>query len=135
MSMRAVREKADSGWRYGIPEDGQERRNRGPRFRIAASAELQWISEDGRRHKGQGVTRDISSGGVFVYSNSTVPVGAVVQIVARMPRLREEIFGPRLYGTGTVVRQEPAEGGAPGGFAAEVVFRPGPSAGAPELIQ
>ncbi len=43
----------------------------------------------GQRHKCE--TRDVSLGGMFVYTDAKVPFGADVEVVLRLPALKEEI--------------------------------------------
>jgi hypothetical protein len=43
----------------------------------------------GQRHKGE--TRDVSLGGMFVYMDARIPFGADVEVLVRLPALKEEI--------------------------------------------
>lgn len=43
----------------------------------------------GQRHRAE--SRDVSLGGMFVYTDAKVPFGADVEVVLRLPAMKEEI--------------------------------------------
>jgi len=72
----------------------------------------------GSRHRGEGVTRDISTVGIYVLTEACPPVDALLQIQVQLPSAPE---GPGLQmrTSGRVVRQERIAGGeVHGGFGA-----------------
>lgn len=93
-----------------------EQRNR-VRYRLSAAAVFVWDGpHDGRLH-GEGLTRDISVAGAFVFTRTCPPVGAILEL---------EIFLAPIHGSGIrtvqiktearVIRVEHSDGA--GGFAA-----------------
>lgn len=56
------------------------------RFPVSLEVTLVYAGE---RHRGE--SRDVSLGGMFVYTNTKVPFGADVEIQLRLPALKEEI--------------------------------------------
>jgi hypothetical protein len=77
------------------------------RFRLTAPATFWWTCGDGEIHRGEGVTRDISKGGVLVRAAECPPVGAPIQITVSLPRLRDGRYGMTLSGEGIVIRVIP----------------------------
>jgi hypothetical protein len=96
----------------------------GPRFPILAPARFQWEGADGVRHESKGITRDISSYGVFIHADCVPLPGDSVQVIVNMPPVQDDRAGAQLYGKGVAIRVEP-DGNQPAGFAAEVVFQSG----------
>jgi hypothetical protein len=98
------------------------------RYRLSAPALFLWAPQDGPPQTGEGITRDISTSGVYVLAESSPPVGARVQLDILLPKLADASPGMHLHGEGVVLRVEP--GGAKGavategGFAAAVQFYP-----------
>jgi hypothetical protein len=56
-----------------------ELRNR-VRFRLSAAAVFAWQGASGQRLLGEGLTRDISVTGTFIFTKTTPPVGAIVDL-------------------------------------------------------
>jgi hypothetical protein len=50
------------------------------RFDVRALANFEWLDGEGVRHWGQGLTRDISAKGLFIFSTSQPPTQADLQV-------------------------------------------------------
>ena len=98
------------------------------RYQLSAPARFEWALHEGEPQSGKGVTRDINPSGVYVLADDLPPVGALVQLEIRLPKLDAPGFGMSLAGEGVVLRVEPpGSRGADisqGGFAASVQFYP-----------
>jgi hypothetical protein len=87
------------------------------RYGVRALVDFEWIQKGGR-HRGRGLTRDINSKGMFVYSGSQPPVTADLQVEVTFRPLTEAQTNLRLSAKALVVRVESsATRNAPGGFA------------------
>ena len=98
-----------------------ERRQRSHRYDLAAPASFSWLSPDAEPRQGEGITRDISAHGVFIYAHRMPITGALVEVNVSFPSLDANGTMVRLTGKGTVVRLDPSER-EPSGFAAAVNF-------------
>src|ERR1019366_6647483 len=76
------------------------------RFHIRLPVLFRWNDEQGGRQQNGGVTRDISRGGLFVYSLITPPSGVTVELEVMLPALEESGHGVRLGSEGRVLRIE-----------------------------
>jgi hypothetical protein len=98
------------------------------RYRLAARVNFWWPSAKGRVLVGWGTIRDISSNGVMIISKKCPPVGVHIEIIAFIPRFRNDTTPLELHGEGSVVRVECSKTGRsgmrPAGFAASVGFHP-----------
>ena len=98
------------------------------RYKIAALATFWWSYQGGTASAGQGVTQDISQGGVWVVSDTAPPPGSRIQMTVTLPRIEGSRYGMRLAGDGVVVRSESFEGAkehnGPPGFGASIQFYP-----------
>jgi PilZ domain len=74
------------------------------RFQLTVPVTFWWTCADRAIHRGEGVTRDISKGGVLVRAAECPPVGAPIQIAVALQRLRDGRYGMTLSGEGTVIR-------------------------------
>jgi PilZ domain-containing protein len=83
------------------------------RYRLAANAVFAWESAQSSRLLGQGVTRDISLAGVFIFTSTSPPVGTAVQLEIFLPPLLRGTQGARIKTEATVIRIEHS-GGAEG---------------------
>jgi hypothetical protein len=70
-----------------------------------------WEEPDGNRREGSGVTRDISTIGIYVVSSSCPPPGVRVQLQVSLPSLHGTLPGWRLDAEGQVVRVEAEDDG------------------------
>jgi PilZ domain len=86
------------------------------RFHIRLPVIFRWNDEQGGRQQNGGFTRDISRGGLFVYSLIPPPSGVSVELEVMLPPLEESGHGVRLRSEGRVLRIERT--GERAGFAA-----------------
>lgn len=77
------------------------------RYGVQALVDFEWIDE-GVPHRGRGLTRDISSKGMFIYSDSEPPVKADLQVEVSFRAITEEPKNLRLSAKALVVRVESA---------------------------
>jgi hypothetical protein len=89
------------------------------RQRLAVPVHFSWRDRRGTRHRGEGTTRDISPGGVFLFARNCPPPGAAVGFSVELPPLGENIPNWKMHARGRVVRVESAhEESGLAGFAA-----------------
>lgn len=91
------------------------------RYRLSAPAFYCWERADGILQEAQGMTRDMSSRGVFILAESLPPPGAHLELKVYLPSLSGARRSVQLNGEGTVLRAGRAEVGQ-SGFAAEVIL-------------
>lgn len=65
-----------------------------------------WGEERGIHSNGAGVTRDMNTKGVFVYSRALPPKNASVDMEVTIPALREDVTPVRIHVRGRIVRTE-----------------------------
>ena|ERR1700730_8958841 len=87
------------------------------RYPVRALVDFEWM-EEGVLRRGQGLTRDISSKGMFIYSDSTPPTKADLRVrVSFVPSART-LTKVQLRANSLVLRVEPpSRPGASRGFA------------------
>jgi len=88
------------------------------RHRLAANAVFTWQGAQQSCLFGEGVTRDVSFGGAFIFSLTCPPVGSAIQLDVLLLPLHSGERSLRMKTEATVIRVEHANGGE--GFA--VVF-------------
>ena len=93
------------------------------RYRLAAPAFFCWCTREQVSANSKGITRDVSTAGVFVAASLCPPVGARVQLDILLPRINGPAVGVRLHGEGTVLRVERVNSKTTG-FAAALHFYP-----------
>jgi hypothetical protein len=76
------------------------------RFQIRLPVIFRWSDEQGGRQQNGGFTRDISTGGLFIYSLIPPPLGVTVEFEVVLPALEESGHGVRLRSEGRVLRIE-----------------------------
>ena len=76
------------------------------RFHIRLPVIFRWNDEQGGRQQNVGFTRDICTGGVFVYSFVPPPSGVTLELEVMLPPLEESGHGVRLQSEGRVLRIE-----------------------------
>ena len=76
------------------------------RFHIRLPVIFRWNDEQRGRQQNGGFTHDISTGGLFVYSNIPPPSGVTVELEVMLPPLEESGHGVRLRSEGRVLRTE-----------------------------
>jgi hypothetical protein len=86
------------------------------RFPIRVPVIFRWNDEQSGRQQNGGFTRDISTGGLFVYSPIPPSSGVTVELEVMLPPLEESGHGVRLRSEGRVLRIERKGGHT--GFAA-----------------
>ena len=87
------------------------------RHRLAAEAVFTWRSAEGGWLHGEGVTRDLSVGGAFLFSLTCPPVGATIQLDVLLFPLHGGTRSLRLKTEATVIRVEHASDDGNEGFA------------------
>ncbi len=89
------------------------------RYRLGVPAFFSWLDQQGLSQQGEGTTRDISAGGVFLFANTLPPVGSAIRFEISLPPLPGAVRSLRIEAEGRVLRIEPAAGGkGRSGFAA-----------------
>jgi hypothetical protein len=76
------------------------------RYALRASVLFSWEEERGIHLNGAGVTRDINTKGVFVYSRTLPPRNASIDMELTIPALREDAPPVRIHVRGRIVRTE-----------------------------
>lgn len=101
----------------GKPND----RRKSARYYVAGAAWCEWLTADGRRHEGWGVTRNMGMVGAFIESDSLPPVGAVLTLVVTLRTKWQTCITVCLRGAGDVrhVQQGPCQAS---GYGASVAF-------------
>jgi len=87
------------------------------RHRLAADAVFTWQSATGGWLHGEGVTRDVSAGGAFLFSLTCPPVGAKIQLDVLLFPLEGGTRSLQLKTEATVIRVEHASAVGNEGFA------------------
>ncbi len=78
-----------------------------------------WEDKRGVRRRGAGITRDVSAGGIFLFSKSCPPAGTKIEFNLFLPKMSEQSSNIRVQGEGRVLRVElPREAEERSGFAA-----------------
>jgi hypothetical protein len=77
------------------------------RYGVRAIVDFEWIDK-GVPRSGRGLTRDISSKGMFIYSDSKPPEKADLQVKVSFRGFTEVSTGVRLSAKSLVLRVEPA---------------------------
>jgi hypothetical protein len=95
------------------------------RYALRARACLSWEGTGGLEES-EGLTRDISSRGVFISCEAVPPLGAHLELDVYLPSPSGSLSSAQLHGEGTVLRVE-QETAAGKGFAAEVIFQTEPA--------
>jgi hypothetical protein len=94
-----------------------ERRNH-LRYQLDFPAIFSWESSHRSRLQGEGITRDISLFGAFVFTPTCPPVETTIQLEVLLPPLTGAKATIRIKGVARVLRVEPRrEKGVTGGFA------------------
>ncbi len=93
-------------------------RRRTTRYKLTAPVNFSWRNPGGSHHKGEGFTRDISSEGAFILTDTCPPPGALIQIEVLFHAMeRGSVL--KMRAQGEILRVEAVGGGDPNaGFAA-----------------
>jgi hypothetical protein len=76
------------------------------RYPLSANVVFSWGEESGARQKAEGITRDISVEGTYVFSGVLPPEKAAIQMEVDLPSLREGASPLRIHIQGHVSRIE-----------------------------
>jgi hypothetical protein len=88
-----------------------------PRFDVRAHVDFEWI-EEGVLQTGQGFTRDISSKGMFIYSDTKPPTKADLRVRVYLDSSAQTLTKVQVRANSLVVRVEtPSAPGTEHGFA------------------
>lgn len=82
------------------------------RYGVRALVDFEWTDE-GVSHRGRGITRDISSKGMFIHSDSEPPLKADLEVEASFRTATEGQAKLRLRARALVVRVERSTGQGP----------------------
>ncbi len=91
---------------------------RATRYQVRAPVIFHWLDKEGVQRQAAGFTRDISTGGIFVLSAESPPIGTGVSLEVALPPLEDASRSWQLKASGKVVRVEP------NGFAGTADFGP-----------
>ena len=86
--------------------EGLERREQ-TRYDLRAIVDFEWMDADGVPHSGRGQTRDISTKGMFIYSDSQPPAKADVQVEVSLRSVAEAVTNLSMKVEALVIRVEP----------------------------
>lgn len=87
------------------------------RHRLSSEALFTWESASGTYLHGEGITRDISSSGAYIFSLTCPPVGATIQLDVLLFPLEAGARTLRLKTNATVIRVEHGSTAGKEGFA------------------
>ena len=79
------------------------------RYRLEVPVIFSWLDERQARHKGVGLTRDLSTHGAFVLTATPPPLKANIELKVFCPRIGKAAPPMRLRGEGKVLRVEAVE--------------------------
>jgi hypothetical protein len=104
-----------------ITNSSEENRRKSVRHSITGPVHFQWQAVGGRWYDGIGITRDIGKGGVFIETDSMLPVNSSIKLTVTLPSALQPMITLQLGGTGYIrhLRREPYPAR---GFGASVVF-------------
>ena len=91
------------------PEKGKGKNREYQRIPLGTSAKFSWGKPVGDKKRGKGVTRDISAGGMYLYTETPPPVGSPVKLDLLLPRVRGVLRNLRMKVMGRVVRVQPPQ--------------------------
>jgi hypothetical protein len=83
------------------------------RYAVRAAVFFSWRdlpSGQPKHRRGEGLTRDISPGGLFVWSSEAPPAGMQVQVEVLLPKIDDVAQPLRFEGSGYVTRVEYSPG-------------------------
>ena len=88
------------------------------RFGLRALVNFEWLDREHVRHQGQGLTRDISAKGLFIFSDNPPPAKVDIQVDVDFGLIAGMDTNLQLSARALVLRVElTTESGSPGGFA------------------
>jgi len=86
------------------------------RYAVRAAAHFKWIDVNGTVRCGQGLTRDINSRGMFIYSEAQPMLATDIEVEVRFSTVSDSIK-LIMKATGAVIRWEEPQDGIYYGFA------------------
>ena len=86
--------------------DGLEQREQ-TRYDLRAIVDFEWTDAAGASHRGQGFTRDISTKGMFIYSDSQPPGKVDVHVEVSLSSVAEAVTYLSMKVEALVIRVEP----------------------------
>ena len=104
--------------RSGLKGNPNMERRGATRFQLKLVVAFSWTNEEGELQTGEGRTRDLTSRGIYVQSETMPPVGAHVEMDVIFPQPVSLTSPAELHAGGRVVRIEQTTASQPGGFAA-----------------
>ena len=81
------------------------------RYRLEVPVSFIWKVARESQHEGNGLTRDMSVRGAFVYTTNPPTMESDIEIEAFLPSGRGAVPPARIHGRGRVSRVEAAQGG------------------------
>jgi hypothetical protein len=75
------------------------------RYRVSIPTSFCWGARSSFC-EGNGVSRDVSTHGAFIFTTETVPVGSEIWLKLAVPGIQEGSKGTEMHGNGRVVRAE-----------------------------
>lgn len=94
------------------------------RYRVRAPVFFSWKDVAAGNQRGEGMTRDIGTGGMFVWTDVNPPLGASLRVEVLLPRIDQEAKPLCIEASGHVIRAESRHGtdGGPGfGFSGDAL--------------
>ena len=79
------------------------------RYSLSAPVVFYWPTQNGLVQRGEGITRDIDTGGAHILADRLPPQGALIQVIIELPALSGEGSGAHLTGEGFVLQVESPE--------------------------
>ena len=79
------------------------------RYRLSAPVVFSWREAD-HTHRGEGITRDMSCGGLFIWSEQCPPVGAELRCEVFLPKVKPHSVAAEVVSMGRITRAERPSG-------------------------
>lgn len=84
-------------------------RRQNVRYDLVVPVTFVWKNQNGKRHRAEGYTRDLSKEGAFVVANTCPPLGSYVQIKLFLPPLKRGTNPVQMSSTARVTRVDCGE--------------------------
>lgn len=97
--------------------EAPENRRCSVRYSLRADVVVHWVGQNGSAHQSRGYTRDIGTGGAYVFAPEFPPSGQVVQISIHLPMFGGETRIPCVNVKGRVLRIDKTQLAGESGFA------------------
>jgi hypothetical protein len=76
------------------------------RYRLSAPVVFSWTDTDDLKQHAEGITRDISGGGLFIWSEACPPVGINLRCEVFLPKVNPYAQGLQVVSAGKITRLE-----------------------------